>query len=84
LYWWDEHETHIVLQSGTEDLGEWYSHKRNILEDYVAHIGGEVPERIVGVWFIATSLSGTPADAKFSNVSLTGTGPEVRVFDSGE
>jgi hypothetical protein len=84
LQWWDEHETHVAIQSGTEDLGEWYSHKRNILADYVAHIGGEVPERIVGVWFIATSLSGTPADAKFANVSLLGSGPDVTIFASGE
>ncbi len=84
LTWWDEHETHVVLQSGTEGLGEWYSHKRNILEDYVAHIGGEVPERIVGVWFIATSLSGTPADAKFANVSLLDSGSALTIFASGE
>jgi hypothetical protein len=84
LDWWDERETHVVLQSGTEGLGEWYSHKRNILEDYVAHIGGEVPERIVGVWFIATSLSGTPGDAKFSNVSLMGSGPDVTIFATAD
>jgi len=84
LYWWDERETHIVLQSGNEGLGEWYSHKRNILADYVAHVDGDVPERIVGVWFIATSLSDTAADAKFANVTLSGNGPDVAVFGVGE
>ncbi len=84
LYWWDERETHVVLQTGTEGLGKWYSHKRNIRADYVAHIGGEVPERIVGVWFIATSLSATPADAKFANVTLTGSGQDLTVFGAGD
>jgi hypothetical protein len=83
LSWWDERETHVVLQTGTEDLGKWHSHKRNILADYIEHVGGEVPERIVGVWFIAASLSETPADAKFANVTLTGSGPDVTVFGSG-
>jgi hypothetical protein len=80
LSWWDERETHIVLQSGTEGLGKWYTHTRNILADYVAHVGGEVPERVVGVWFIATSLSEKPADAKFANVTLTNSEQEIEIF----
>ena len=48
------------------------------------NIGGDVPERIVGVWFIAVSLSETPGDAKFSNVTLTGSGPDVTVFGPGD
>lgn len=83
LSWWDERETHVVLQTGTEGLGKWYSHKRNILADYIEHVGGEIPERIVGIWFIATSLSETTADAKFANVTLSGSEPNVTVFDSG-
>ena len=79
LYWWDQRETHIVIQSGTEGLGEWYTHSRNILADYSAHVGGDLPNRIVGVWFIATSLSHTPADASFANVTLTGIGQEVEI-----
>lgn len=80
LYWWDERETHIVLQSGTEGLDEWYTHRRNILADYAAHVEGEIPERIVGVWFIATSLSETAGDAKFANVSLKGGTQEIELF----
>jgi hypothetical protein len=79
LYWWDERETHIVIQSGIEGLGEWYTHRRNITSDYMAHVGGDLPNRIVGVWFIATSLSHTPAEASFANVTLTGIGQEVEI-----
>ena len=84
LSWWDERETHIVLQSGSEGLGEWYTHRRNILADYAAHVGGEPPERIVGVWFIATSLSQTPAEASFANVTLIGSGQEIEIFEPAD
>jgi hypothetical protein len=45
-------------------------------------VGGEVPERIVGVWFIVVGNERTPADAKFANVMLTGSGSRVMVFES--
>ena len=66
-------------QSGTEGLGECYTHSRNIFTNYLAHVGVDLPNRIVGVWFIATSLSDTPAEASFANVTLTGIGQEVEI-----
>jgi hypothetical protein len=60
-----------VLQSGDEGLSQWYTHERKVLEDYRASIDGEVPSRIVGVWFIANSLFGRQrAAASFADVAI--------------
>jgi hypothetical protein len=83
LEWWDSRETHYVLQSGPEGLGEWHSHARNIVADYEASIDLPVPERIVGVWFIANSLFGRQRGAaSFANVVISSDGVETSVFDS--
>ena len=81
LEWWDQRETHIVLQSGTEGLGQWFSHRRPVKLDYLNAVGGEAPSRIVGVWFIANSLFGRQlGEAIFSNVVLHDGNAELRIF----
>lgn len=80
--WWNERETHIVVQSGQDALGEWHEHRRNIREDYKHHVGDELPNRIVGVWFIATSLSQTPAVATFASVMINQSGQEFKIFNA--
>ena len=55
LPWWDAHETHVVIRSGTADLHRWLNERRSILADYRKAVGGEAPSRIVGVWLIALS-----------------------------
>jgi hypothetical protein len=78
---WDQRETHIVLQSGQQGLGEWKSHRRPILADYTEAVGGEKPVRIVAVWFIANSYFGKqPGEAWFANVRLLDRGRTVEVF----
>ena len=57
ISWWDKHETHLVLRSGTQGLGRWESEEQPTLADYQNAVGGEPPERIVGVWLIALSAS---------------------------
>lgn len=78
---WDQRETHFVLQSGTKGLGEWATHRRPVLADYVAAVGGEKPARIVAVWFIANSFFGKqPGEAYFANVRLRDGDRAVDVF----
>lgn len=82
LAWWDSRETHYVLQSGSEGLGDWHSHSRNILSDYEVSIDLPAPERIVGVWFIANSLFGRQVGAaSFANVVISSDQGETRVFE---
>ncbi len=71
LPWWDTRETHFVVASGEEGLGEWTSHRRNILTDYKTAVPGDAPSRIVGVWFIGVSIAGgKPAAATFADVAI--------------
>ncbi len=82
LPWWDRRETHIVLQSGREDVGVWQSHTRKILDDYEMAVGGDPPERVVGVWFISVGVfGGTTADTKYVDVVLRSGGRELEVFE---
>ncbi len=83
LEWWDGRETHIVLQGGRADVGVWQSHTRNVLADYEMAVGGELPQRIVGVWFISVGVfAQTTADTKYKAVVLrSGSGEELQVFD---
>lgn len=55
LPWWDKRETHMIVRSGTADLGRWLDEERPVAEDYARAIGGPLPSRIVGVWLIALS-----------------------------
>ena len=69
---WQHRETHIVLQSGAEGLGEWHSHTRSVQDDYAAAVGGEMPSRIVGVWIIGNAVFGLqPAEAYFANAVVS-------------
>jgi len=82
LRWWDERETHIVLQSGNQGLGEWFTHTRKIAEDYDKAVGGRRPQRIMGVWLISVgAFGGELADATFADVTVRSGGRAVEVFD---
>lgn len=55
LPWWDQRETHWVIRSGREQLGQWLSERRSLLADYERAIGGTPPGNIVAVWLIANT-----------------------------
>ncbi len=82
LPWWDQRETHIVLQSGDEGLGAWHSHTRSVAEDYRRSVNVDVPTRITGVWFINSGIfAKEKGDARFANVVITGNGGETAIFE---
>lgn len=52
---WRDKETHVVVRSGTAELGRWLDESRDVHADYHRMIAG--PARtIVRVWLIANSL----------------------------
>lgn len=53
---WTARETHVVIRSGSQGLGEWFDEERDIYKDYASAIGGAMPDNIVKVWLIAVSL----------------------------
>ena len=52
---WNSRETHLVVRSGHDGLGQWIDESRNVYED-CRKAYGEAPKRIVRVWLIANSL----------------------------
>jgi hypothetical protein len=53
---WSERETHLVVRSGTEDLGTWVREERDVFADRARAIGGPNPARIRAIWLIAVSF----------------------------
>ncbi|MGZ4954725.1 MAG: DUF3047 domain-containing protein [Methylobacter sp.] len=53
---WTHRETHVVIRSGQQGLGEWFNEDRDVYQDYIDAIGGAMPGNIVKVWLIAVSL----------------------------
>jgi hypothetical protein len=52
---WAPRETHVVVRSGPDGLGQWHAEARDVERDYREILGSE-PGRIVAVWLIAVSL----------------------------
>lgn len=79
---WTPRETHLVVRSGPEGIGEWQSEKRAIREDY-ARAMGEPPSRIVAVWLIAVSFFRHGVGrAEFADIVLADANREARVLGS--
>lgn len=71
LDWWCDWETHWVLRSGADGLGNWHHEKRNIAQDYRAALGEPAPQRIMRVWLIANSVfQRRKAKARFRNIRV--------------
>jgi len=78
---WEKIETHIVLQSGTKGLGEWHSHERNLVDDYLMTVGGKLPKKIVGVWIIGNSVfQRQHGEARFANIKIIGEKIDFEIF----
>jgi len=81
LPWWSERETHYVLDNGTEGLGEWKSHSRNIFDDYTKAVPGDYPRKIVGIWLIANNLfAKRNATASFRNILILDDGEQLFAY----
>lgn len=71
LGWWCDWETHWVLRSGEQGLGQWHSEARMIAADYRHALGEPVPQRIVRVWLIANNVfQRRAASARFRNIRI--------------
>lgn len=72
LPFWCDRETHWVIRSGAEGLGQWRAESRAIAADYAEAIGGDLPARVVKVWLIANSVFQRRAGkARFKDIVVT-------------
>jgi hypothetical protein len=77
---WATRETHWVVRSGGEGLGQWHEETRSIAADYRAAVG-EPPARITGVWLIAVTLFRRGrAQAMFADIRLRAGARVVQVL----
>jgi hypothetical protein len=80
LPWWDRYETHMVIRSGTRDLGRWLAEERPLLADYRRAVGGTEPGRIARVWLIAVSaFQRRTAACDFAAIVLADRGGTTRI-----
>jgi hypothetical protein len=49
---WNAIETHMIVASGTKDLGSWRELERDVASDYALHIAGSA-KAISHVWLLA-------------------------------
>ncbi len=62
---------YVVIQSGNEHAGEWFTEKRNILDDY-RKVFGEDPPRISGITIMTDSdNTGESTRAYFGKITLS-------------
>ena len=75
---WRRRETHIVVRTGSADLGRWIDEERPVLADHQAAIGGPAPTRVVRAWLIAQTVpQAGHAVGEFSRIELVDTDPDT-------
>ena len=77
---WAARETHWVVRSGNDALGQWCFEERNVHADVCAAMGPP-PTRIVRVWLIAvSSFQHGTARAEFADIVLDDGAQALRVL----
>jgi len=70
---WNKRETHLVVRTGKEGLGDWFNEERNLYEDYKKAIG-DPPQKIIRVWLIAnTFVQKKEGKIEFANIKIKDT-----------
>ena len=77
---WNKRETHLVVRSGKEGLGEWFSEKRKLYEDYKMAIG-DPPQKIIRVWLIAsTFVQKKEGRIEFANIKIKDMNKTIQIL----
>ncbi|HVB83057.1 MAG TPA: DUF3047 domain-containing protein [Candidatus Binataceae bacterium] len=76
---WRNRETHLVIRTGSGELGRWIDEEREVWRDYQRAIGTP-PARIVAVWLIAVAIfQHGVARAEYRNIELSRGSEVMRV-----
>lgn len=71
---WTPVETHMIIKSGTKEIGNWFNEERDLFADYHTHIGGPA-KKIKRVWLLGVSLFQRRHGAcRFADIRLSGPG----------
>ena len=67
---WRNRETHLVIRSGSGQLGRWINEEREVWRDYERAVGTP-PARIVALWLIVVCIfQHGVARAEYRNIEL--------------
>ncbi len=78
---WRRRETHVVVRSGSAELGRWVDEERSVLADHGVAIGGRRPQRIVAAWLISCCfLQGGEGRGEFGRIELVDGDDVTRVL----
>lgn len=78
---WTARETHVVVQTGRQALGQVLSYERNIRADYQRYIGGQLPAKVVRVWIVALATGAPqPISARILRLSIDDGGGAVTSY----
>ncbi len=76
---WRDKETHVVVRTGSQGLGQWHNEQRDLFDDYRHHIGGSA-SAIVRVWLIANSLfQRGHGRCEYAGIVLSGSGKALKI-----
>ena len=68
---WAHRETHIVIRSGEQGLGEWQPEMRNVYDDCIRALGSPAAN-VTRIWLIANSLfQRQTGDCEYRNIRLS-------------
>jgi hypothetical protein len=78
---WRRRETHVVVRSGTAELGDWVDEERSVFADHRVAVGGPQPRRVVAVWLISCCfLQGNEGRGTFGRIELIDGDRTIRVL----
>lgn len=68
---WTPIETHMIIRTGHEELGQWLTEERDLFADYKAHVGGSAT-RVVRIWLLGVSVFQRRMGAcRFADIKVT-------------
>lgn len=76
---WEDRETHVVVRSGLDGIGQWLDESRDIYADYSRYMG-DPPSGIAGMWLIASTMRGrTDGWCDYGRIELANSSTSIRV-----
>ena len=74
---WTPIETHMVVRSGIDQLGQWLAEERDLHADYQTHIGGPAT-KVVRVWLLGVSVfQRRVGTCRFAEIAIRGANGDV-------
>ena len=76
---WENRETHVVVRTGHDGLGQWLDEQRDLYADYARYVG-EPPGAVSRLWITASTYRGrSTAWCDYGRIELSSGSTRLRV-----